>query len=107
MSKANELTQQIIKHIFDQGGFAWRSNTVGIFDARRGLFRAGAKKGVSDVIGLIHGRFIAVEVKIGRDRLSPEQEGFIANVRHAGGIAIVAHSFEEFLSNWLAVDNSS
>ena len=101
MSKANELTQKIIKHIFENGGFAYRSSTTGIFDPTRGIYRTSAKKGISDVIGVIRGRFIAVEVKIGKDRLSPEQEGFILSVNHAGGIAFVAHDFEEFLKNFI------
>ena len=100
MSKANDLTHQIIKHIFEWGGFAWRSNTVGIFDPTRKIYRTAAKKGVSDVIGVIRGRFLAVEVKIGKDRLSPEQEGFILSVRHAGGNAFVVHTFDEFKREW-------
>ena len=103
MSKSNELTQQIIRHIFDNGGFSYRSNTTGIFDPTRGIYRASAKKGVSDVIGVIRGRFIAVEVKIGKDRLSPEQEGFILSVNYAGGYACVVHDFEEFLENFLKI----
>lgn len=58
------------------------------------------RKGVSDVLGFNKktGRFIAVEVKFGRDRLSPQQEAFLNEVRKAGGIAIEARDMDGFLS---------
>ena len=100
LSKSNELTQQIIAHIFKQGGFAWRANSVGIFDTVRRIHRTAPKKGVSDVIGVFRGRFLAIEVKIGKDRLSDEQEGFLASVIHAGGVSFVAKTLEGFLASW-------
>lgn len=105
MSKSNELTQQIIKFIFDEGGYAWRNNTMGVYDQKRRIYRTAPKKGVSDVLGLFKGRFVAVEVKIGRDKLSPEQSGFLKNINHYGGIAMVAKDIETFKLFWkLATD---
>lgn len=100
MSKSGDLTKQIISHIYKVGGYSWRANSVGIFDANKGVYRTAPKKGVADVLGCFKGRFIAVEVKIGRDTLSPEQEGFIANIRHVGGIAFVAKDYDQFLAAW-------
>jgi len=92
MSAATELTNKIIDFIY-----------------RQGAFRTAAKKGVADVLACFGGRLIAIEIKIGKDQLSPEQEGFILSVKHAGGIAFVVHDFEEFLSCWNeeVVDNFS
>ena len=97
MSKSNELTQQIIAFIYKSGGFAWRNNSVGIFDRSRGIYRTAPKKGVSDILACFKGQLIAIEVKIGKDRLSPEQTGFLKSIQHAGGIAFVATSYENFL----------
>jgi len=105
LSKANDLTQEILKHIFSVGGFAWRANTVGVFDPVRRIYRTAPKKGVSDVLGCFHGLFIAVEVKIAKDTLSPEQEGFIESINHAGGHAFVVHTFDEFVETWRAIFN--
>ena len=107
MSAATELTNQIIDFIYRKDGYAWRASSVGVFDQKSGGYRTAAKKGVSDILACFMGRLIAIEIKIGKDRLSPEQEGFILSVNHAGGKAFVVHDFDEFLSYWKAMDNSS
>ena len=104
VKKSNELTQKILAYIHSKGGYAWRASSTGIFDPRRGVFRSAPKKGVSDILACYRGRLIAVEVKIGRDTLSPEQEGFLLSVNHAGGYAFVAHTFEEFVNQFTFVD---
>ena len=100
MSAASTLTNEIIGFIYKQGGYAWRANSVGVWDAKKNVHRAGAKKGVSDVLACYRGVLVALEVKIGADRLRPEQEGFLANVRHVGGKAFVAKTFEGFQETW-------
>ena len=100
MSAANELTNQIIDHIYRAGGYAWRSTSVGVFDTKRMHFRASAKKGVSDVLACFRGELIAIEIKIGKDRLSDEQEGFMRNIQAAGGSAVIARTFEQFKEEW-------
>jgi len=55
-----------------------------------------AFKGCSDILGqLMDGRFLAVEIKVKRDTLSPEQQAFLLSVNDAGGLAFVAHSIED------------
>ena len=100
MSAANDLTNKIIDFIYRQGGYAWRASSVGVFDTKQMHFRAAAKKGVSDILSCYKGRLIAVEVKIGKDRLSDEQTGFMRNVIHAGGAAFIASDFEQFKREW-------
>jgi len=73
---------------------------VGVFDSKRAMFRASTKKGVSDILACYKGNLVAVEVKIGKDRLSDEQDGFIRNIKNAGGCAFVASDFDLFLSGW-------
>lgn len=54
-------------------------------------------KGVPDIIGMHHsGIFVAVEVKIGSDRLSDDQRGFLARIQEMGGRAVTVGSFAEF-----------
>ena len=102
MSKSSTLTNKIIDFIYRQGGYVWRASSVGIYDKARGVYRTAPKKGVSDILACYRGRLVAVEVKVGRDRLSPEQDGFLKNIRHAGGIAFVARDFESFTDQWKA-----
>ncbi|TGE21520.1 VRR-NUC domain-containing protein [Hymenobacter aquaticus] len=42
------------------------------------------------------GVFIGIEVKAGRDQLRPEQKQFLDELKAAGGLAFVAHSFAQF-----------
>lgn len=48
--------------------------------------------GISDIVGLLLGRAIYIEVKTATGRQRPEQKAFQAAVERAGGIYIVARS---------------
>ena len=102
ISPANLLTTQILQFLYENGAFAWRQNTGGIFDTRRGVYRTAAKKGISDVLACYKGTLIAIEIKIGKDRLSDEQEGFLRNIEAVGGKTFVAKDFESFKEWWLS-----
>ena len=97
VNHSNLLTQKILSHLFKSGAFAWRANTTGVWDQARGLYRSSPKKGVSDILGCFHGRFLAIEVKSPTDHLSPEQEGFQRSVEHVQGVAFMVKSFDEYL----------
>jgi len=94
---ANRLTAQIINHIYSAGGYAWRAQSTGLFDRAKGSYRSAPKVGVSDVLAVFRGRMLAVEVKIGADRLRPEQEGFLSNVGHCGGFSFIACDLPSFV----------
>ena len=101
MSKASaDLTNQVINAIYQAGGYAWRASSVGVFDTKQMHFRASAKKGVSDVLGCFKGRLFAIEIKIGSDKLSDEQKGFMRNIEHAGGVAMAISTLEDFEARW-------
>lgn len=58
---------------------------------------AGLMEGSSDLIGLTNtGRFLAVEVKSERGRLTDDQRAWIAVIRRFGGLAGEARSIEDF-----------
>src|SRR3990167_6602807 len=95
MSTTNETTKQILNYLFEQGVFAWRQNTVGI-PTQRG-WRPAAKTVVADILAVLPGgKFMACEVKTNKDRLRPEQIGFLKNVESAGGVALIIKDFEDF-----------
>ncbi len=59
----------------------------------------GVPEGVSDLIGWTRdGRFLAIEVKTERGRVTPEQAAFVARVTSAGGVAGVCRSVSEALA---------
>ncbi|QXN73606.1 holliday junction resolvase [Gordonia phage AikoCarson] len=53
--------------------------------------------GLPDLIGVWHGRFIAVEVKMPGNGPSKIQERVMDRIRTAGGRVVVAHSVPEAL----------
>ena len=78
---------------------AWRSNTVGIYDAKRGSFRPNAgRNGIADILGCLPGgRFLAIECKAGRGKLSAAQVEFQRDIIRAGGLHIVAYRVEDVI----------
>ena len=81
-------------------GVAWQGTVIERTPQRLVLARPYAIKlaapGVSDLIGWTEGgRFVAIEVKAPRGRVTDEQAAFIELVRRSGGLAGVARSVEE------------
>lgn len=80
--------------------FFWVNDTLGIFDKKINAYRKNTDpfriKGPSDILGILSdGRFLAVEVKTDKGRVSEDQAFFIAEVKRRGGIAFVARSIED------------
>jgi len=95
---ANGLTKCIVTWLELHGHFAGRINTTGIYDARFNKYRpSGARRGMADVTAVINGRHVSIEVKYGRDRISPDQLRVKNEVEAAGGVYIIASTFDNFL----------
>ena len=78
-----------------RGIYHWRNSTGAVRIGPERFMRFG-KVGSSDILGCLPGgRFLAVEVKAPSGRLSPEQAEFLDKIQSLGGLAIVAHSFQE------------
>lgn len=97
---AAELTDEIMKLAATMGARLFR-NSKGMF---RQLYSENKQKagllcpGSSDLIGWTNqGKFLAVEIKAGRDTLKEDQANFIAQVKEFGGIAGVVRSKEDFI----------
>ncbi|MBN2377040.1 MAG: VRR-NUC domain-containing protein [Sedimentisphaerales bacterium] len=73
-----------------------RLNTL-FFKVHGGPFQAA---GVSDLIGLVNGRFVAIELKVGSNKPTKLQSFFICTVKQAGGIAEVCYTLDEVKAVW-------
>ncbi len=109
---ANGLTKCIIDFIRLKDGHAERiSNTGRIIDNRKtfedviGRSRTigqtkwipgTGKNGTADISATIAGKSVKVEVKHGSDRQSKVQKQYQKEVEQAGGIYMIARSFEQF-----------
>lgn len=102
-SPANRLTAQVIEFIETNGGCARRVNTQGQWDGKKWR-KSGMKKGFEDVDAVLPIRFgsivfglkVAIEIKIGRDQQSPEQQARQKEIQKAGGIYLVAKTLDQF-----------
>jgi hypothetical protein len=82
--------------------FFWRVNNFTIFDTGKKAFRKlppYTPKGISDLVLLHKGIFVAIEVKRPGIPLRPEQQVFSAQVARNGGLYWTVHSVEELQNN--------
>lgn len=98
--RANDLTQAIICFFTVIGGMAERVSNTGRQIDRKGstiwIYGTG-KNGTADISSVWEGLSIKVEVKAGNDRQSEAQKAYQEKIKKAGGIYILARSFDGFL----------
>lgn len=101
--KEKDIENQILQYLhFLPDCEAWKVDTTGIFDAKRGVFRKrnfpfSHAKGVPDIIGFWRGFFFAFEVKTPqrKNSASEDQKFFINTAKANGQIAHVVWSLEQ------------
>lgn len=99
MTPENRIKRDICHFLKSLQSFFFVVDRVGIFDPVRRAYRSNKdpyrRKGVSDLLGIYRGRFMAIEVKVPKKYPSKDQKSFLQDVADAGGIAIVARSVED------------
>lgn len=96
---ANGLTRCVVDFIRFQGFQSERINTTGIPERRgRAVIwrRSTTTRGSADISATIAGRSVKIEVKIGTDRQSEAQKQYARSVEVAGGVYVIARTFEGF-----------
>jgi penicillin-binding protein-related factor A (putative recombinase) len=97
--KEKQIENSILSYLKLRGLFFYKQETVGIFDSKKGVYRRKnsihRKVGVSDIIGVINGRAVFIEVKSAKGKLSPGQVQFLEEAKQNGAITIVARSIED------------
>jgi penicillin-binding protein-related factor A (putative recombinase) len=101
-SNESQLVTACLQLLHVAGIFAWRQNNVGIYDPSRKVYRKSktAMPGVSDLLGIYKGRFLAIECKVGKNKVSEEQSAFLLRVQKEGGVALVCYSLDD-LEAWM------
>ncbi|MEK6879806.1 MAG: VRR-NUC domain-containing protein [Nanoarchaeota archaeon] len=86
------------KTIFDWLGYkkilAWRTNS-GVFKTDKGGFYRAGVSGCGDITAVVNGQHIEIEVKVGKNKLSPNQLSWGEKIIGAGGKFIVVRSLED------------
>jgi penicillin-binding protein-related factor A (putative recombinase) len=104
MQSEKQIENAVLQYLAMVPGFeAWKVDTTGIYDAKRGAYRkrsSGTRyKGVSDIIGFYKGKFWAIEIKTPqrRNQLTDEQRSFLDMARRNGQVALVITSVDEMI----------
>ena len=96
MSAAHDdLVREIMLYLSSVGALPVKVDTPGLLFDRFGNPVKMGTKGVLDVLACLKQRFIAIDAKIGRDRLKDHQDKFCKAVERAGGIAFAAWSVDD------------
>lgn len=90
----NKIQSATLKKLQKAGIFCWRNNNNAVWDARLnngyGSYRSfGGLKGVPDIIAIINGQFVGIEIKTPKGRLSEHQILFKKMCKRNGGKYLV------------------
>jgi len=101
---ANQITRNILRVINMQFGcVAYRVNNVGVWDEAKQIHRGGnTEKGLPDIWACIRGKFVVIEVKAGKDKMSEHQEARRQEIERANGVYFVARSTDDFIK-WFEI----
>ena len=93
---ANTLTQQALTVLKLNGWEVWRNNNLAV----KGRAFIG-RVGVPDIIGFNKkdARMIGVEIKVGADKMSNEQNEFLDQLNKAGGVGIECRCIEDIINH--------
>lgn len=113
IKKSNGLTKFIINYLFwSSNATATRINTMGrLVDAQekqpsgtvltvKKFIPSTTRRGTADVVGVMCGKYVAFEIKVGKDRPSEYQLREQKNIQEAGGFYFFTHTPEEFFQQY-------
>lgn len=95
----HQIETQICHLLWCNKIFFWKNPSGGYFDAKRKVFRKHtnpfALSGAPDLIAVIDGKFIGIEVKSAKGRQSPQQKEFQTKLEKAGAKYFLVRSVED------------
>jgi VRR-NUC domain len=98
--KESDIQRQILDYLRLKRIFHFRNNSgafAGEYKGKQRFFRFGAA-GSPDIICVIAGQFVGIEVKAPKGRMSDHQKEFQEKLEAAGGKYILAYSLEDVLN---------
>lgn len=93
-----DLVNAILAWLRYRGAWAMRVNSgikmIPQENGRQRVFR-GAPAGTADIVACWHGRYVAIECKVGRNKQTEAQFVHQQEIGGAGGLYILAYSVED------------
>lgn len=96
MAKESEVQKAILQYLQVKNIFHYRNNS-GAFQAKNGNFVRFGAVGSPDIICVIKGQYVGIEVKKPKGIQSEYQKIFQENLEKAGGRYILAFSIDDVM----------
>jgi hypothetical protein len=99
--KESEVQRSILQYLAIKKVFHYRNNSGAIVSTYKGkerFMRFGAL-GSPDIICIIKGRFVGIEVKRPGGKQNPNQLQFQKDLEKAGGLYVLAYSLDDVIKN--------
>lgn len=94
---ANEITRKILKFLDLKKHYCSRIQSQGQYNPTKGRWtKSTVRRGIGDILAIIDGKAVMIEVKAGKDRMSEWQVKTKQDVENSGGIYLVVRSFDDF-----------
>lgn len=98
--KEKEIQKIILEWLKWKKIFHYKSNNVGIFKRATGSYIPSGVIGLPDIICVVDGRYVGIEVKAKYGKQSEGQKAFQENLEKAGGLYFLVYSLEELMNLW-------
>ena len=98
-STEKDTQKAILQYLEAKKVFHWRNNSGAIQSEYKGKsrFMRYGYSGSPDIIAVVGGRFIGIEVKDIKGKMNPNQEIFKENLEKAGGLYLLAKSIDDVM----------
>lgn len=97
--KETDLQRQVLDYLAWKRIFAYRNNSgafAGEYKGRKRFIRFSAV-GSLDIICVVDGLYVGLELKAPRGKQSDRQQAFQHQLEEAGGVFVLAHSLEDVI----------
>lgn len=98
METANEITKKVLRFLDLKKHYATRVQSQGQYNPTKGRWtKSTVRRGIGDILAIINGKAVMIEVKAGKDRMSEWQIATKKDVEKSGGVYLVVRTFDDFL----------
>jgi hypothetical protein len=94
--KEADIQKAIIEWLTWKKIFHYRNNSGAFVDSQKHFYRFGAI-GSPDIVCVINGQYVGIEVKAPKGKQSDHQQEFQRKLEAAGGRYILAHSIDDVI----------
>ena len=95
--KESQLISQILQYC-KYRNLLFTRNQSGMIKTERGHLMKLGTAGGADILGCYNGKYVACEVKVGKNKMQPSQKDFMQRVLKNGGQYWLVYSLDEFIA---------